>query len=249
MSNRVVLITGGSRGIGRATAQHFAEQGDTVVINFRADETAATRTLNTLRGEKHAAIRADLTDPESAAELIEAVTEHYGRLDVLVNNAGGYDRHPPLDTSYQDWQRHWKATTELNLLAPVNLMYLAGHHMARHGGGRIVNVSSRGAFRGEPLAPAYAAAKAGLNAAAQSMAKALGGVGVFITCVAPGFVETDMARRILDSPEGEEIRAQSSLGRVARPEEVARAIYFLASGNADFCTGAILDINGASYLR
>ena len=249
MSGRVVLITGGSRGIGRATVQEFAAHGDTVVINFRSDEAAATKTLHSLKGEKHAAIRADLTDPESAAELIEAVTEHYGRLDVLVNNAGGYDRHPPLDTSYNDWQQHWEATTKLNLLAPVNLMYLAGRYMAQHGGGRIVNVSSRGAFRGEPLAPAYAASKAGLNAAAQSMARAMGSSKVFITCVAPGFVETDMARRILDSPEGEEIRVQSPLGRVARPEEVARAIYFLASGKADFCTGAILDINGASYLR
>ncbi|GMQ89704.1 MAG: hypothetical protein BMS9Abin10_0034 [Gammaproteobacteria bacterium] len=121
--------------------------------------------------------------------------------------------------------------------------------MLENGGGRIVNVSSRGAFRGEPYAPAYAASKAGLNAMSQSMAKALAAHGVFVYAVAPGFVETDMGQSLLAGPRGDEIRNQSPLGRVARPAEIANTVLFLASEGSEFLTGAIVDINGASYLR
>jgi NAD(P)-dependent dehydrogenase (short-subunit alcohol dehydrogenase family) len=113
----------------------------------------------------------------------------------------------------------------------------------------VVNVSSRGAFRGEPETPAYGASKAGLNAMSQSMAQALAPHGVFFYVVAPGFVETDMADALLRGPEGDGIRSQSPLGRVATPEEVAKTVVFLASEAPDFMTGAIVDVNGASYLR
>jgi len=121
--------------------------------------------------------------------------------------------------------------------------------MIAAGGGRIVNVSSRGAFRGEPDGPAYGASKAGLNAMGQSLAKALGGRGVYVFTVAPGFVETEMAEPFLAGPKGDFLRGESPLGRVARPEEVARTILFLASEGAEFLTGGIVDVNGASYLR
>jgi NAD(P)-dependent dehydrogenase (short-subunit alcohol dehydrogenase family) len=113
----------------------------------------------------------------------------------------------------------------------------------------VVNVSSRGAFRGEPECPAYGASKAGLNAFGQSMAQALGAQGISVSTVAPGFVETDMARRVLEGPGGDAVRSQSPLGRVARPEEVAKAVVWLASPEARFSTGTIVDVNGASYLR
>jgi NAD(P)-dependent dehydrogenase (short-subunit alcohol dehydrogenase family) len=121
--------------------------------------------------------------------------------------------------------------------------------MIPRGGGRIVNVSSRGAFRGEPEQPAYGASKAGLNALGQSLARALAPVGITVATVAPGFVATDMAARHLDGPRGDAIRAQSPFGRVARPDEVASAVVFLASPEAEWASGAILDLNGASYLR
>jgi NAD(P)-dependent dehydrogenase (short-subunit alcohol dehydrogenase family) len=121
--------------------------------------------------------------------------------------------------------------------------------MREHGGGRIVNVSSRGAFRGEPRCPAYGASKAGLNAMTQSLAQHVASLGIFVGAVAPGFVETDMAKTSLQGPDGDAIRHQSPLGRVARPEEVAHAVLFLASPGAEFSTGAIIDVNGASYLR
>jgi NAD(P)-dependent dehydrogenase (short-subunit alcohol dehydrogenase family) len=121
--------------------------------------------------------------------------------------------------------------------------------MIEHGGGRIVNVSSRGAFRGEPEGPAYGASKAGLNAFSQSLAQRLAPHGIFVGVVAPGFVDTDLASRVLDGPDGDAVRAQSPLGRVAKPEEVAHAVLFLASEGSEFSTGTIIDVNGASYLR
>jgi NAD(P)-dependent dehydrogenase (short-subunit alcohol dehydrogenase family) len=121
--------------------------------------------------------------------------------------------------------------------------------MKKTGGGRIVNVSSRGAFRGEPEQPAYGASKAGLNAMSQSVAQKVAEHHIYIGVVAPGFVETDMAASRLSGPEGEGIRGQSPFGRVARPEEVAYAVLFLASDGSEFSTGTIIDVNGASYLR
>ncbi|MBP6788808.1 MAG: SDR family oxidoreductase, partial [Candidatus Promineofilum sp.] len=127
--------------------------------------------------------------------------------------------------------------------------YCAARHMIAQGGGRIVNVSSRGAFRGEPTGPAYGASKAALNSMSQSLAKHLAPYGISVGVVAPGFVQTDMAREALSGQSGVEIRAQSPFNRVAQPEEVAYAVLFLASEGAEFMTGAIIDVNGASYLR
>ena len=121
--------------------------------------------------------------------------------------------------------------------------------MVAAGGGRIINVSSRGAFRGEPDHPAYAASKAGLNAFGQSLARALGSHGIAVTTVAPGFVTTDMAASSLAGPGGDEIRGQSPFGRVASVAEIAAAVMYLASAEAEWASGAILDLNGASYLR
>ncbi|MCP5105924.1 MAG: SDR family oxidoreductase, partial [bacterium] len=147
------------------------------------------------------------------------------------------------------WRENWEQTLAVNLTAPANVCYCAAQYMMKSGGGRIVNVSSRGAFRGEPEAPGYGASKAGLNAMSQSLAQRLARYNIFVGVVAPGFVETEMAEEFLAGPGGDEIRNQSPLGRVARPEEVARAVLFLADEGAEFMTGAILDVNGASYLR
>ena len=170
-------------------------------------------------------------------------------LDAVVNNAGVFSGHPPATTSYDAWQSAWQQTLAINLVGPANVCWAAAQHMQKNGGGRIVNVSSRGAFRGEPEAPAYGASKAGLNALTQSLAIALAPHAIYVAAVAPGFVETDMATASLKGEGGDAIRAQSPLGRVARPEEVAAAVLFLASTGAEFSTGAIVDVNGASYLR
>jgi NAD(P)-dependent dehydrogenase (short-subunit alcohol dehydrogenase family) len=248
--DRVVLVTGGSRGIGRAVAREFAARGATLVVQFRADRAAAEATLASLGGgDRHLAVAADIADPEQARALVGRVVETFGRVDVLVNNAGIYESQPVLETGYEDWVRIWRRTIDVNLLGPANLIHAVAPHMVAAGGGRIVNVSSRGAFRGEPIHPAYGASKAGLNSLGQSMARALGGHGIYVTTVAPGFVETDMAAPFLEGPDGDTIRAQSPLGRAATAEEVARVVVFLATPGAESTTGTVVDVNGASYLR
>lgn len=246
---KTVLVTGGSRGIGRAIALAFAAHGARVAVNYRSQHTAAQETLALLEGSGHMLTPADLTDPAAVAALVEAVVAQFGRLDILVNNAAIYEEHPLVEVSYAQWQAAWQAHLQANLISAANLIYCAAQHMIAQGGGRIVNVSSRGAFRGEPRAPAYGASKAALNALGGSLAQLLAPYGVFVHTVAPGFVETDMAAELLNGPAGESIRAQSPLGRVATPEEVAHVVLFLASEKAAFATGAIVDINGASYLR
>jgi 3-oxoacyl-[acyl-carrier protein] reductase len=248
-NGRVVLVTGGSRGIGRAVVELFAARGARLVVQFRAAQQAADDTVAALGGGGHLALQADLADPEQVRWLVERVVEEFGRIDVLVNNAGIYQEHPILETSYQDWQRIWRQTIQTNLIGPANLLHAVVPHMVAGGGGRIVNISSRGAFRGEPDHPAYGASKAGLNSLGQSMAQALGRHGIYVTTVAPGFVETDMAAPFLHGPAGDAIRAQSPLNRAATAQEVARVVVFLATPGAESMTGAIVDVNGASYLR
>jgi NAD(P)-dependent dehydrogenase (short-subunit alcohol dehydrogenase family) len=248
-SGKTVLVTGGSRGIGRAVARGFADRGARVAISYLANRQAADETLAARPGGPHLAVQADVADPVSVGRLIEQVVATLGSLDVVVNNAGVWVDHVLEEVDFDAWQDAWRRVLDTNLVGPANVSYLAARHMIEHGGGRIVNVSSRGAFRGEPEGPAYGASKAGLNAMSQSLAKRLAPHNIFVGVVAPGFVDTDMAARYLDTPRGDEIRAQSPLGRVARPEEVALAVLFLAAEGTEFMTGAIIDVNGASYLR
>jgi len=249
-SGRKVLITGGSRGIGRACAIAFAERGARVAVNYRANADAAEATRDELSGGPHVALQADVADPEEAQRLVAAAVQSLGGLDILVNNAGIWVDHALEEVDYSEWQDAWNRVLRTNLVGPANVCYCAARHMIASGGGKIVNVSSRGSFRGEPDGPAYGASKAGLNSMSQSLAKRLAPHNITVGVVAPGFVDTEMAARYLDIPEqATEIRAQSPFNRVARPEEVAAAVLFLASDGAEFSTGAIIDVNGASYLR
>ena len=245
----VVLVTGGSRGIGRAVAEQFAVQAATVAVQFRVARQAADDTVAALPGAGHLAVPADLADPGQVRSLVDRVITELGRIDVLVNNAGVYRAHPILATGYEEWQEAWRRTIDTNLIGPANLLHAVVPHMVAAGGGRIVNVSSRGAFRGEPDHPAYGASKAGLNSLGQSMAQALGPHGIYVTTVAPGFVDTDMAAPFLRGPAGDAARAQSPLNRAATPREVAKVVVFLATPGAESTTGAVVDVNGASYLR
>jgi NAD(P)-dependent dehydrogenase (short-subunit alcohol dehydrogenase family) len=245
----VALVTGGNRGIGRAVASELAAGGAVVAVHYRADRRAAEDTLAALGPGRHLTAQADLGDPAQARALVGRVVDELGRVDVLVNNAGIYEDQPILETGDEDWQRIWRRTLDVNLVGPANLMHAVAPRMVAAGGGRIVNISSRGAFRGEPDHPAYGASKAGLNSLGQSMARALGPHGIYVTTVAPGYVETDMAAPFLDGPGGDAIRAQSPLNRVATAREVARVVVFLATPGAESLTGAIVDVNGASYLR
>jgi NAD(P)-dependent dehydrogenase (short-subunit alcohol dehydrogenase family) len=248
-ADRVVLVTGASRGIGRVIAQEFARCGARVAVHYHRDRDAAEQTRATLPGGPHTIVQADLANAEAAEPLIGAVVRDLGRLDIVVNNAGIYEQHPIMEVDYLKWCDVWQRTLSTNLLGPAYVTYWAARHMVGQGGGRIVNVSSRGAFRGEPEMPAYGASKGGLNSMSQSLARALAPYNVFVYVVAPGWVETEMAAETLSSPAGDAIRKDSPLGRVARPEEVAYTVLFLASDGAEFLTGGIIDVNGASYLR
>jgi NAD(P)-dependent dehydrogenase (short-subunit alcohol dehydrogenase family) len=221
-----------------------------VAVHYRDAAGAAAEVLESLAGGGHVTVQADLTDPEAVRAMVDSAAGLLGRLDVLVNNAGIYGGYPVLGTSYQDWQAAWQATLDLNLTGAANATWCAVRHMVAGGaGGRIVNVGSRGAYRGEPDHPAYGASKAGLHAFGQSLAVALAPHGITVAAVAPGYVETDMTAEELATPAGAAIRAQSPFGRVATPQEVAAAVVYLASPEAAWSSGAVLDLNGASYLR
>ena len=202
-----------------------------------------------LPGEGHVIVGADLADPAALREMVDAAAAGLDGIDVLVNNAGIFEPHSITETTYEEWQRGWQQTLGVNLTGAANVTWCAVQHMVRGGGGHIVNVASRGAFRGEPKAPAYGASKAGLIAFGQSLARALGPHGIAVTSVAPGFTETDMSAEELVGEKGEARRAESPLGRVATPEEVAAAVVYLASSDAVMASGSVLDVNGASYLR
>lgn len=249
-SNKNVLITGGSRGIGRACAKIFSDLNANVMITYKSNLAEAKQTLELLNNTQHHSLhQLDISKPGDVQRLFQEVLEKHQRLDVLVNNAGVYIEHKLQDVSFEQWQDAWNETIATNLTGVGNLCYFAARQMIKQNQGKIVNISSRGAFRGEPEHPAYAASKAGLNAMSQSLAVALGKFNITVGVVAPGFVETDMAAPYLLSEAGEMIKKQSPLDRVATPEEVARLVAFMASEGVEFITGSIIDVNGASYLR
>jgi 3-oxoacyl-[acyl-carrier protein] reductase len=239
-----------------------------VAVHYRDAAADAEAVRAGLPGEGHVAVRADLADATAVRAMVDDAADRLGGLDVLVNNAGVYLAHPVMATSYEEWQDVWRATLSVNLIGAANATWCAVRHMTRssgsgrsasdhgasdHGasghGARIVNVGSRGAFRGEPAHPAYGASKAGLHAFGQSLAVALAPHGITVASVAPGYVATDMTVEELATAAGDRIRAQSPFNRVALPEEVAAAVVYLASPEASWASGAVLDLNGASYLR
>jgi 3-oxoacyl-[acyl-carrier protein] reductase len=242
-----VLVTGSSRGIGAAIAHAFAANGDRVAIHYSSSVNQADAVHRALPGDGHIVVQADLAYAESVRTMVDDVAQQLGSVDVLVNNAGIFIPHPIDDTTYEEWQRAWEQTLAVNLIGAANATWCAVRHMGR--GGRIINVSSRGAFRGEPSQPAYGVSKAGLVALGQSLARALGPRGISVTTVAPGFADTDMAAEALAGDGIERRSAESPLGRIARVDEIAAAVVYLASPLAEIATGTVLDLNGASHLR
>ncbi|NUT46847.1 MAG: SDR family oxidoreductase [Saccharothrix sp.] len=224
--SRGVLVTGGSRGIGAAIADAFRDLGDEVVALSSAD--------------------VDLTDPDDIERGVASAVEALGGIDVLVNNAGLVELGSVGDLDYREWQALWRRTFAVNVFGAADMSYCVARHMIERGTrGRIVNVGSRGAFRGEPAMPAYGASKAALHSMGQSLAVALAPHGIAVSSVAPGFVATDRVAAMVD----DDVLRQSPFGRVARPEEVAAAVVYLASAGAEWASGSVLDLNGASYLR
>ena len=240
-----ILVTGASGGIGAAISKALAARGVSVVLHYQKGRDAAEATRRTLQGDGHSILQADLTDPKAIGTLWQEASAGQ-RIDAVVNNAGIFPNHAPLTTDFDEWTAAWQRTLTTNLLGPAHLSHYAARAMAGQGGGRIVNISSRGAYRGEPTAPAYAASKAGLNAMSQSLAKALAPKSVLVYVVAPGWVATERVAKSITDPA---VLADQPLGRVATPDEVAEVVAFCALDAPASLTGAILDVNGASYLR
>ncbi|HEX8446428.1 MAG TPA: SDR family oxidoreductase [Sphingomonas sp.] len=232
-----ILVTGSSRGIGQAIVERFA--GDDVRIVGHATTPGAGR------------IAADLSTPAGATALWNmALTQLDNRIDVLINNAGVFEA-APVDMADADWSDAWARTMQINLTAAAELCRRAVLHIrTRHGGGRIVNVASRAAYRGDsPAHWHYAASKAGMVAMTKSIARGHAKEDVLAFAVCPGFTMTGMADDYLASRGGDALLADIPLGRVAMPAEVAEAVRFLSLDAPPSMTGAILDINGASYVR
>jgi NAD(P)-dependent dehydrogenase (short-subunit alcohol dehydrogenase family) len=242
---KTVVITGGSRGIGAAVARKFAAENFRVIIVYRSNDVAAKDLIADLDGDNHSAIKADLSKPQEVKDLFEGISEP---VDVLVNSAGIAIPNS-IDQNESDWLNSWKDTLDVNLTGLANCCYYAAQRMKKQKSGSIVNVSSRGAFRGEPDMLAYGASKGAVNSLTQSLAKALGEFNISVTAVAPGFVDTDMASEILRSANGKKLIEESPFNRIAKPEEVADTIYFLAGESSRFLSGAIVDVNGASFFR
>jgi 3-oxoacyl-[acyl-carrier protein] reductase len=249
LTNQTALVTGASGSIGRAIAQSLAEAGARVAIHYHAGREAAEQLRAVLPGEEHLLISGNMAQPDDISRMVAEVVQAWGRLDILVNNAAVYVEHAVEKVSYAEWQAAFERVIRVNLIGAANACYCAAQQMMQQGGGRIINVGSRGAYRGEPRMTSYGASKAGLHALSQSLAQELAPHNIYVTAVAPGFVEGGMATDDLAGPRGDAIRAQSPLGRVARPEEVAHVVRFLATPGAEWMTGAVIDLNGASYLR
>lgn len=201
--SRGVLVTGASRGIGRAIAHAFAENGDRVAVHYATGKDDAEETLRGLPGTGHVLVGGDVGSPEEAEAIVAAAVAGLGTVHVLVNNAAVNIPHPLAETSYADWQQAWRATMDVNVFGTANVSYCAARHMIDRGvAGRIVNIGSRGAFRGEPDYPAYGASKAGVHALGQSLAVYLAPYGIAVASVAPGFVATErVVHRVTDEVE------------------------------------------------
>ncbi|MGA1299298.1 MAG: SDR family NAD(P)-dependent oxidoreductase, partial [Ilumatobacteraceae bacterium] len=229
LDGKIAVVTGSSRGIGRGTAIALGELGATVYVTGRTTGSGDLSIDTTVKmvedaGGKGVAVQVDHGDDAQIAGLFDRVRADVGRIDVLVNNAGVFFSHPVDETSYEEWQRAWEETIAVNLTGPANVTWCAVRHMGR--GGRVINIGSRGAFRGAPHSPAYGATKAGIAAFGQSLAKYLGSRGIAVTTIAPGFVDTEMATEAMEGEGGEIRRAESPFGRIATAEEIAAAVVY-----------------------
>jgi NAD(P)-dependent dehydrogenase (short-subunit alcohol dehydrogenase family) len=245
---RAVLVTGASRGIGAAIARSMAGAGARVAVHYGRGREPAEALAAEL-GQGAEAFGADLSDAQACTGLWAAVEARFGRIDVLVNNAG-VAIGSPLETSDIQWADDWDATLAVNLRASALLSRAAVAHFQEAGGGRIVTVASRAAFRGDaPDYLAYAASKAGQVALTRSIARAYGRHGITAFVVAPGFTRTEMAQDFIDRYGPEVALRDNALGRFTEPEDVAPTVVFLASGLADHATGTTVDVNAASYVH
>ena len=248
LSDQTVLVTGASRGIGRAIAIACAQAGAAVAVHYGHSADAAFDVAEACGANAHT-FQADLTDLDATHALFDAVASTYGAVDGLVLNAG-VARHMPLDADRSAWHADWQATMHVNLRAPEVLCRHALRHFRANGGGRIVSVASRAAFRGDTIDyMTYAASKAGLVALTRSIARGAGSDNVKAFTLAPGFTRTDMAQDFIDEYGPSFVREDLALNDLTEPDDIAPTAAFLLSGAADHATGTTIDLNAGSYVH
>jgi len=247
MTGKRVLVTGSSRGIGRAIAVRLANEGWNVAIHYAADAKDAHAVERVIGKKCVGMYQADLSQPSSAPKLVaEAIKD--GPLDAIVNNAGVYLPLDFLGSGDAAFNANWHRTLAVNFESPVMLTRAACRHFANHGGGKVLNVCSRVGFRGESGAALYAASKAALINLTRSLAVELATKNISLFGIAPGWVETAMAREGMKERKAE-ILSGIPMGRVATPEDCAATAAFLLSEDAAYLSGVVIDINGASYFH
>jgi len=239
--DRVVLVTGASKGIGRSVALAFAEAGAVVGVNFRSDEEGAATVVGEIgrRGGTGVALQADVSDMHQVRAMVEGLLSRYNRIDVLVNNAGGNRDGLLAFMSPEDWD----AVLDLNLKSVFQCCKIVVRPMMAQRSGAIVNVSSLSGITGLPGQVNYAAAKGGVNALTRALAQEVARFGIRVNAVAPGLVETEMAAR-LPFAQREQLLSTVPLGRMATPEDVAGVVKFLASDQASYMTGQVIQVTG-----
>jgi len=246
LTGKSALVTGGSRGIGKACCELLSRAGARIAVNYRVERPWAELLVRSIeeRGGEAFALAADVAVREEAEMMVEEAADRFGGLDILVNNAGIWKGSPIEELSDGEWNE----MLGVNLTGTFHMIRAAVPHMKSAGSGRIINVSSTAGQRGESLHAHYAASKSAIIGLTKSLAAELAPHGILTNCVAPGWVDTDMTEAILESDEGEGVLAAIPLNRVARPEEIAGAVLFLASDLASFVNGEILNVNGGAVL-
>jgi 3-oxoacyl-[acyl-carrier protein] reductase len=245
LSGRVALVTGGSRGIGRACCERLAEAGASVAVNYRTNETAARETerLITAVGAKAVVVQADVAKEAEVAQLMIDVEAALGPIDLLVNNAGIFDYLSHAETTAESWQR----TLDSNLTSAFHVIWAVKDGMMERGYGRIVNVSSISALAPRPMSIAYAVSKAGMIALTQSVAEPLAAHNVRINAVAPGLIDTEIIRGV-DQDRLDVLVAATPLGRIGNVRDVADSVLFLLSDLSSFTTGQTIVCSGGRVM-
>jgi 3-oxoacyl-[acyl-carrier protein] reductase len=248
LSGDIILVTGAAGGIGAPIVRSLAEYGATLAIHYNQKEVAA-KNLAVEVGNESRPFQADLSKPKNGVTLFQNVLGVYGRIDTLVNNSGVYLR-SPNEMSIDDWLTNWERTIAINLTAAGVLCREAVNCFKKHKGGRIINIASRAAFRGDYEDYfAYAASKGGMVALSRTIARTYGKYNIKSFVVAPGFVRTPIVDEYIKKHGDEAIMKELALTELTKPEDVAPTVVFLASGLMDHATGCSIDINAGSYVR